>query len=228
MNKINITQCKINDFITNEAVNTLRANFLSIGVTSAAFTSFSRHSGTTSVSLHLAAALAAAGKRTLFIEADLRTGDLASKLGVTDEGAAGLSEYLCGKADFDSVVNETDSDRLSVLFAGGAVSNPSELLTFDVYEKLISRAKESFEYIIVDTPPIGQVSDCAVACRALDGAILVINAKNNSFKLERHAKAQIEAVGSRLLGAVLNRADYKDKSEYYGKAYSRKYGYKQR
>lgn len=227
MNKINITQCKQNDFIANEAVNTLRANFLSLGVTAVAFTSFGRHSGTTSVSFHLAAALAAAKRRTLFIEADMREGSLASDFGIADEKTIGLSEYLCGKSDFNSIVNETDSDSLSVIFAGESVSSPSELLTFDTYEKLISRARESFEYIIVDTPPIGQVSDCVVACRALDGAILVINAKNNSFKLEKHAKAQIEAVGSKLLGAVLNRADYKDKSEYYGKAYSRKYGYKQ-
>lgn len=227
MNKINITQCKINDFIANEAVNTLRANFLSLGVSSVAFTSFGRHSGTTSVAFHLAAALAAAGKRTLFIEADMRSGSLASTLAREDVKNIGLSEYLCGKTDFKNVVNETDYDHLSVIFAGSVVSNPSELLTFDTYEKLISSAKEEFECIIVDTPPIGQVSDCAVACRALDGAILVINAKNNSFKLERHAKAQIEAVGSKLLGAVLNRADYKDKSEYYGKAYSKKYGCKQ-
>lgn len=224
MEKVNIRQFAITDFIAAEAVNSLRTNFLSLGVSSAAVTSFGRSAGTTSAALRLAASLAAAGKKTLLIEADMRTGTLARDLGYTDN-VKGLSRYLSGAADLGEIVTPTDDGNLYIIFAGETTPNCSDLLSRDTYEKLICSVKAEFDYIIVDTAPVGQVTDCAVAARALDGVILVINAKRNSSKLEARAKHEIEKAGSKLLGAVLNRADYKDKGGYYGKAHSGKYGY---
>lgn len=224
MEKVYVKKLAINDFIASEAINSLRTNFLSLGVSSAAITSFGRSAGTTSVAFRLASALAASGRKTLLIEADMRTGSLAGDLGHT-EIVKGLSHYLTGSAELTEILCPTDDDKLHIIFAGDTVTNCSDLLSGDAYKKLIDSAKSEFDHIIVDTAPVGQVTDCAVVARELDGAILVINAKRNNYKLEARAKHDIESVGVKLLGVVLNRADYKDKGGYYGKAHSGKYGY---
>lgn len=224
MKKVNVAHLNIADFTANESVRSLRTNFLSLGVSAVALTSFGRHAGTTSLSFRLAASLAAAGKRTLLIEADMRTGNLASDLAPAGE-VKGLYHCLSGTAELSDAALPTDIDNLHIVFAGENSENASELLTFDTYEKLISSARAEFDFIIVDTPPVGQVTDCAAAARALDGVILVTNAKHNHYKLEQSAIDSIEAVGARFLGIILNRADYKDKGGYYGKAHSGKYGY---
>lgn len=227
MEKVSIKQLAIGDFAANEAVNSLRTNFLALGVSSAALTSFGRSAGTTSVAFRLAASLAASGRKTLLIEADMRTGTLACDIGYKGN-VKGLSACLSGSASPDEIITPTDDGNLFVIFAGDAVPCPSDLLSGKAYEKLIASLKTEFDYIIADTAPIGQVTDCAVAAHPLDGAILVINAKKNNYGLEQRAKNELEKAGVRLLGAVINRADYKDRGGYYGKAHGKTYGYRRK
>jgi Mrp family chromosome partitioning ATPase len=77
----------------------------------------------------------------------------------------------------------------------------------------------------VDCAPLGQVIDCAVIAPNLDGVLMVVDVTHNSYKMERRVKAQLEKSGAKILGAVLNRVDLRDKHGYYGKSYSYKYGY---
>ena len=87
------------------------------------------------------------------------------------------------------------------------------------FKKLMPALRDTFDYIIVDAAPIGQVIDCAVVAPELDGVLMVIDTTNNSHKLERRIKSQLERSGARILGVILNRVDFKDKGGYYGKAY---------
>ncbi len=199
-----------------EAVNVLRTNFLSVGAHSVAVTGFGKAVGSSYVARALAASLAASDKKTLLIVADMRQGAVGSE--------KGLAHCLRGEASLAEAIT-TELDGLCVLYAGENVLCPSELLANSRYDALIAEARAQFEYIIVDTPPVGQVTDCASALRSLDGAILVINAKHNSASLEARAKSAVEAVGSRLIGAVINRADYRDRNGYYGRAHSGRYSY---
>ncbi len=207
--------------LTREQINFMRTNFIAAGVTFAALTGFGYSAGTTETAYSLAASLARSGKKTLLIEADMRTGSLASFIGQKPE--AGLSDLLSGKAALDKVTYVTDVEHLSVIFAGTETSTPSELIASDAYEALINSAKATYDFVIVDTPPVGQLTDAASALRALDGAVLVINAKHNSYKLEARAKKAVENAGSSVIGAVINNADFTDRGGYYGRAHAERY-----
>ena len=108
---------------------------------------------------------------------------------------------------------------LYIMFAGSRVPNAAEALGSNRFKKLMPALRDTFDYIIVDAAPIGQVIDCAVVASELDGVLMVIDSTNNSYKLERRIKNQLERSGAKILGVILNRVDFKDKGGYYGKAY---------
>jgi capsular exopolysaccharide synthesis family protein len=111
---------------------------------------------------------------------------------------------------------------LYIMFAGARVPNSAELLGSNNFAKLIPALKDVFDYIIVDTAPLGQVIDCAVIAQYLDGVAMVVDATNNSYKLERRVRNQLQKAGGKVLGVVLNQVDYKDRMGYYG--YGARYG----
>lgn len=93
------------------------------------------------------------------------------------------------------------------------------------FRQMIPALKQIFDYIIVDAAPLGLVIDAAVMAPALDGAVMVIDATNNSYRLERRIQQQLIKSGGKILGVVLNRVNYKDRGGYYGKKYGYGYGY---
>jgi capsular exopolysaccharide synthesis family protein len=225
MEKISISRFVAKEFQVAEALKTLRTNLIFSGskIQAVGLTSFSTAEGKSTISFQLAASLAQAGKRVLLIDADLRKSVLSSRLhirGNTD----GLSHFLSGQANADELIKETDVPSFYIMFAGTRVPNASELLSNDNFEKLLIALKDIFDYIIVDTPPIGQVIDAAVIAPKLDGILMVIDTTHNSYKLQRRIKQQLKMAGAKILGAVLNRVDTHDKNGYYGKAYGYGYG----
>ena len=128
-------------------------------------------------------------------------------------------------ANVNETIMETDMPGFYIMFAGTRVPNSTELLGSKNFERLIAALKKTFDYVIVDTAPLGQVIDCAVISPVVDGVLMVVDVNNNSYKLERRVKAQLEKSGAKILGVVLNRVDFKDKHGYYSKSYGYKYGY---
>ena len=224
--KIKVKSFVADEFQAAEAIKTLRTNlmFCGEGVRAIGITSFGVAEGKTCVSFQLAASLAQSKKNVLLLDGDLRKSVLQNRLGVREK-VDGLSHLLSGMADAKSVVKPTDIPGLFIMFAGARVANASELLGSERMKKMIPILKESFDYIIADMAPLGQVIDCAVAAPALDGVLLVVDATHSSYKLERRVVSQLERTGSKVLGVVLNHVDFKDKGGYYGKAYGYGYGY---
>lgn len=224
MAKIEVSSFAAVDFQAAEAFKTLRTNILFSGADTKAIglTSFSEGEGKSTVAFQLAASLAQAGKKVLLIDADLRKSVLAARLKVTGK-VQGLSHLLSGMANIKDLLNTTDIPGLYILFAGARVPNSAELLGCAGFPKLIGMMKDVFDYVIVDVAPLGQVVDCAVIASVLDGILMVIDTTNNSYRLQKRLKGQLEKAGGKILGVVLNRVDYNDKSGYYGKAYG--YGY---
>lgn len=220
MEKIAVSRYIAKDFQTAEALKALRTNLMFCGeeVKAIALTSFSAAEGKSTISFQLAVSFAQAGKRVLLMDADLRKSVLANRLRVHGK-VHGLTHYLSGMANAKDLLYQTDIPELYIMFAGARVPNAAEALGSKSFKKLIPALKENFDYIIVDAAPIGQVIDCAVIAPELDGVLMVIDATNNSYKLERRIKSQLEKSGAKVLGAVLNRVDFKDKGGYYGKAY---------
>jgi capsular exopolysaccharide synthesis family protein len=225
MEKIAVSRFVAKEFRTAEAFKTLRTNLMFSGadVKAVAMTSFSAAEGKSTVSFQLAASLAQAGKQVLLMDADLRKSVMVSRMRVRGK-IKGLSHYLSGMVNANEILCETDIPGLFLAFAGARVPNAAELLGNAGFEKLIAALKNTFDYIIVDTAPVGQVIDCAVMAPAMDGVIMVVDTTHNSFKQERRIKQQLEKSGAKILGVILNCVDFTEKNSYYGKVYGYGYG----
>ena len=211
------------EFRASEAMKTLRTNLIFSGpsVRAIGVTSFGAAEGKSTISLQVALSFAQMGKRVLLVDADLRKSVLPSRLRLKNK-VDGLSHYLSGLANVSELLCETDVPGMYIMFAGTRVPNSAELLGSDNFAKLIPALKDVFDYIIVDTAPLGQVIHCAVIAQYLDGVVMVVDTTKNSYKLERRVKNQIQKAGGKVLGVVLNQVDYNDRAGYYG--YGSRYG----
>lgn len=220
MERIAVKHFEFKEFQSQEAIKTLRTNllFCGEGTRVVALTSFGAAEGKSTIAFQLAASLAHAGKRVLLMDTDLRKSLLAKRLRVRNK-VVGLSHFLSGMAELEETLCETDVDGMYIMFAGVRVANSAELLGSVQFQKMIQVLRESFDYVIIDAAPLGQVVDCAVMAPNLDGVMLVVDTTNNSYKLIRRMKQQLEKTGGKVLGVVLNRVDFRDKGSYYGKAY---------
>ena len=225
MEKIVVSKFIPKEFRVSEALKTLRTNLMFSGnsIRVIGFTSFNASEGKSTVSLQTAISFAQAGKRELLVDADLRKSVLPSRLRVRNK-MEGLSHYLSGLANVNELLQETDVPGLYVMFAGSRVPNAAELLGNENFAKLIPALKDVFDYVIVDTAPLGQVIDCAVMAPHLDGIVLLVDSTNNSYKLERRIKSQIEKSGGKVLGVILNQVNIDERRGYYGKNYGYYYG----
>ncbi len=220
MEMISVKRFVAKGFHTAEAMKTLRTNLMFTGdnVRVIALTSFSASEGKTSIAFQLAASLAQAGKRVLLMDTDLRRSVLINRLQVKAK-IHGLSHYLSGMANVSDLLCETDLPGFYIMFAGARVATPAEILGGSQFKKLIPALRKTFDYVIVDTPPLGQVIDCAVMAPEMDGVLMVVDTTHNSYKFERRILSQIQKSGGKVLGVVLNRVDLSDRRSYYGKAY---------
>lgn len=215
MNSTKLILPGMDDYFTQEALNVLRTNIQFCGqdVKIITVTSCSMNEGKTILSLHIGKSLAELGKRVLVIDADMRKSVMAGRNSDT-KGMVGLSEVLTGQAKLSENIYTTQFNKLHVLFAGHYPPNPVELLNGVYFEKLLGAVKDVYDFIIIDTPPLGMVIDAAVAAAKCDSAILVIGNKNTKYSKAQEVVAQLEKSGCNVLGVVLNNADKKTKSYY--------------
>lgn len=219
------------DYRTREAYKTLRTNIELCGsdIRTIAITSCTPNEGKTSVAVELARAFAEAGKQVVLVDADLRKSVL---VGRYKTGAVhhGLIHVLAGRETLETVVHMTNIQNLYMIFAGPVPPNPSELLGGEKFKETLLGLRRQFDYIIVDTPPLGSVIDAAVVAKECDGAMLVIQNNGISRRFARKVKEQLEKTGCRVLGAILNKVDmsagsiYGHYGRYYGKYYGKYYG----
>lgn len=195
------------DFQTNEAIKMLRANlqFSGYGLRSIALTSCNPNEGKSFISFQLARSLAELGKRTLFLDCDIRNSVLQARLGVSEK-MPGLTDFLVGRASVGEILCKTNVPHLYMVFAGSVSPNPSELLSDQLFEKLCEALKKNYDYIIMDTAPLGRVIDAAIIARQCDGVILVIEAGGTDRKQAQRVEYQLSAAGIRTLGVVINKA----------------------
>lgn len=174
--------------------------------------------GKTTVASNLALVFAQDGKRTLIVDADLRRPRVHAVMGV--DQARGLSNVLIGRERPEDVVLPTAHENLWVLPAGVAPPNPAELLGRPATRALFDALRASFDRIIVDTAPVGIVTDAAVLARLADTVILVIAAGRTKKRLAEHRSALLAAVGAPAAGVIVNRVT-KAKHGAYGGYYGR-------
>ena len=202
----------------NEAFKSLRANvqFCGTDVKAIVITSCLTNDGKSTISLGLGVALAQAGKKVLMVDADLRKSVMLTTY--SDEvGVVGFSEFLSGQASLADVKFSTQINGLEIIFSGQYPANPAELLSSSALKGFIDEQKANYDYIIIDTPPLGVVVDAAVVASICDSAILVIPEGKIKAELARNVKSQLEKSGAHIIGTVLNKHHKKGKRYgYYG------------
>ncbi|MCZ6689272.1 MAG: polysaccharide biosynthesis tyrosine autokinase [Planctomycetota bacterium] len=173
------------------------------GVKSLIVTSAGPKEGKTTNAINLAITLAAGGSRVLLVDGDLRRSRIHKAFGANND--RGLATYLAGEADFDEVVfKETGVQNLCLVTSGPIPANPAEMLGTDRMLTFMKEAAERFDRVIIDTPPVVAVTDACVLASMADGVIQVVGSAKISRKVLERGKAQLSAVGARILGVILN------------------------
>lgn len=211
------------DYRTNEAYKTLRTNIQFCGnqIQVISFTSCTPNEGKSSVSFNLAASFAESGKKVILIDADMRKSVLMGRYKVGNV-QAGLAHYLAGQKKLEEAVRRTNIDNMDIIFSGPYVPNPAELLDSDKFGELIAYCKNKYDYVLVDTPPLGSVIDSAIIAREVDGAVIVIEADAISYRFAQNVQGQLEKSNVKILGAILNKVPM-NSGKYYG-GYGNYYG----
>lgn len=158
--------------------------------------------GKSSTSLGLALTLAEVGGRVLLIEADLRRPTVAALTGI--EGAVGLTTVLVGDASLEDAAQVWGNERLHVLPSGPKPPNPGQLLTSAQLRGLLDVARGSYEYVIIDSPPVLAVSDAMWLAPGADATILVARAERSRRDRLLRAVAAMNGTPAPVLGIVLN------------------------
>ena len=177
------------------------------------FTSCYPNEGKSDITFQLSQEIGKLGKKVLLLDADIRKSILASRYGVGKQ-VQGLSNYLSGQASIAEIIYRTNYENMDIIFSGSFAPNPSELLGQEAFGTLLGAVREHYDYIIVDTPPIGSIIDAAIVAKQCDGAVLVFESELVSSKEAARVKEQLLMTGCRLIGAVLNKVDVK-KNKYY-------------
>lgn len=216
------------DYRSKEAFKTLRTNidFSGEDVKVICVTSCTPNEGKSNVSFELAKSYAQMGKRVLLLDADLRKSVMRQRH-KRGRVRLGMVNYLVGKAEFEDALCNTDVRNLHMMFSGPVPPNPSELLGNQRFKKMIEDAREQYDMVIIDTPPLGSVIDTAVVSKCCDGAVIVISCGEISYRFVRKVKEQLDVAGCRILGCILNKVDMSGKGyygRYYGKYYGKYYG----
>ncbi|MGA4508452.1 polysaccharide biosynthesis tyrosine autokinase [Propionibacteriaceae bacterium G1746] len=206
-----------------EEFRRLRTNLQFLGVGprggAIAFSSSLNSEGKTTTVLNTAIALAQAGKRVLLIDADLRRPRVAPRLNL--ESNAGLSTILVGRAHLEDVVQPVHG--VDVLAAGRVPPNPSELLGSSAMRDLITEGLNHYDWVLVDTAPVGMVADTAVLASAVGGVLLVVESGRGDVTQLEDSITAVQTAEGRVMGIVLNKLKAEDagsrRSRYYGEAY---------
>ena len=172
--------------------------------------------GKSTTSTNLAISFAKAGFRTLLIDADTRNSVMSGTF-KSNERYQGLTSFLSGNAELSDVICDTSIDNLMILPAGQVPPNPTSLIQNDNFKSMIETVRGLYDYVIIDTPPLGFVIDAAILAHHSDASLLVVKAGADKRRTITKLKEQLEQSGSVFLGVILNKYDiHLDKYGSYG------------
>jgi tyrosine-protein kinase Etk/Wzc len=213
-----------------EAYRTLRTNVTFVGaerpVQLMAVTSAGPGEGKSTTAANLAVTLALGGHKTLLIDADMRRPLLHRAFGLVQD--PGLTDVLIGLASAREAIRPDVLERLDVLPAGSSPPNPSELLGSDAMHGLVGEVRRTYDYIVVDTPPVLPVTDATVVSTIADATILTVRSGETEEASALRALDQLKRVGARIAGVVLNGVDTRRDRHYMYYKYQKNVAYKAR
>lgn len=182
-------------------------------------TSTQPNEGKSTVISNLAAAFASLeNKRVLIIDGDLRNPSVHKMFGVSNLN--GITDILLGEKDVDKCLEKTKIKGLDILKVGKVPPNPSEMLQSNKMRNFIEVIKEYYDYVFIDAPPVGVVSDASIISQYSDGVILLVGSNETDIDAAKVSKERLENVGANILGVVLNKFESEGSAYgYYGYYY---------
>ena len=160
---------------------------------------------------NLALALSQGEKNVLLLDCDMRKPSLHKKFKISNE--SGLSDILVGNKKIDEVA-EKYNNNLTIITGGRIPPNPSEMLESKAMTEFLEIMKESYDYVIIDTPPVKVVTDAKILSTKADGVILVVKSKTTRRNDILESINGINKVNGKIIGTILN-AKKERKNKYY-------------
>ena len=190
-------------------------------------TSSMQGEGKSTVIANLAVSFANLEKKVLLLEGDLRNPSVHRMFNISNIN--GLTDILLNNKNFAECVHCTEVKNLHILTCGAVPPNPSEILSSKKMKDFINELREYYDYIFIDTPPIGVVTDAGIISTYSDGCVFVVGSKQCDIEMAKIAKKRLEDVGANIIGAVLNKFEAEGNGyNYYNYYYQHESGRKAR
>ncbi|HXG91037.1 MAG TPA: polysaccharide biosynthesis tyrosine autokinase [Blastocatellia bacterium] len=179
--------------------------------------------GKTTTAVNTAISLAQLGASVLIIDCDLRK-PMVHKVFNVDQ-TVGLSTYLSRDVEIDKLIQPLSIKNVSLLPCGPIPPNPAELISSDKMKNMLAQLAERYDHILIDSPPLMNVTDPVILSKMVDGVMLVVHGGKSSRQVVRRARQELASVGAKIFGVVLNNVDLRNEGYddyYYARYY---YGY---
>ena len=234
-NAVEITNFPDLEYVSREAMNTLCTNLSYCGkdIKRIMITSRYASEGKSYISMNLMRTLSQLGRTVVLVDADLRASGIQNeyRLRYSNQEHHGLSEYLSGHCTLEEALYQTDIPGTAMIPAGHEAPNPLQLLDTKMMSDLIDSLSKQYDVVLVDTPPVGMLSDAVALAKFCDGALLVVGYQKGRRQEIGDAVANIKQTGCKMLGAVLNGVKFNSmsnkhyyyNSERYSAHYSKRY-----
>ncbi len=162
---------------------------------------------------NLAVTYAQMDRSVVLVDADMRKPTEHHTFGVSNR--FGLSSVLSQQASLEDVIQKTNVPNLSVITAGPIPPNPAEMVASRRMTALIGELRNRYDVVLIDTPPLLAVTDAQIVATKSDGVLLVIDYGKVKRDIAIKAKANLDKVGARVLGVVMNNVKRKSSEAYY-------------
>lgn len=180
--------------------------------------------GKTTTVINTAISLAQLGASVLIIDCDLRRPSTHHVFGI--DQTRGLSTYLSREIELDKLIHKLPIPNLWLLPCGSIPPNPAELISSEKMKKLLQDAAGRFDHILIDSPPLINVTDPVILSTMVDGVMLVVHGGKSTRDMVRRARQELDGVGAKMFGVVLNNVDLRREGydDYYYYRYYSGYG----
>jgi len=205
-----------------EAYRTLRTNlgftFMDSPCRSILFTSTNPQDGKSTTLSNIAVTMAQAGNRVIAVDCDLRKPMLHKIFGL--ENLRGLTNTMMQQLSLEEAVHKNVIEKLDILTSGPIPPNPAEMLASERSKALWAKLAETYDYVLIDSPPVLAVADASILATQVDGVILVIRSAQTRIDLAKEAKDQLLKANANIIGTVLNQLNMQSKDYQYYYYYS--------
>lgn len=205
MQNVNIQPVINIDNKTLKEIKKLCINITLLHVKVINVTSVTSGEGKSMISFWLAKTLSDIGKKVILVDANIGKNDSNTIYKINDVNNKGLSDFLMGNESKEDIIYGTNYKNFDIMLSGHSQKDSTEIFVNSKMKDLINFLSGTYEYVIIDTPAVGEATDGVIIASYADGSILVIEPEIVDYELAIKVKNQFKNSGIKLLGAVINK-----------------------